>query len=560
MKIRKPRHIELLVILLVFAALFASIFSGSQLSHTVRRPTLRELNEGWFRYVNGQKYHLTLPCKITVPPGENLVICNDSLQKDDGRKTVFTKGAVYNLRMQVDGRTIYAYEDHGFKRNAQMKSKLDCMGILPDILENSRLTLILQNQGSDSFYLKPVYIGRSGETLRKLWYNDIFSTIGIFAMSVISVICICGHLYLRYLKIHDSRMASAAMFLVLCSSWCMLESSLAQQVPGAADNMSLIAIFSFMCLPIPVIHFVKSTGEMRKYRAINGFLWLTYGNVLLQSLLHFGAGVHYSDMVPLTQLLHSLTCTCIHCMLFLEYRDNPNFEIKAVLQGFTILGASGVVELILYWGFRSSHYGLALELGVLAFIIRMLCAILSSMTANIRFKAEAMVYKTLSREDRLTGLGNRRAFDEMLEELEAHAYRYRDAAIFFMDVNGLKQINDSHGHNAGDELIINAARCISSAFSDVGTCYRLGGDEFACIVLEPSFTEQQWADRINTALNRQNAVSRWPLSIAWGVSYQRDPQRKVKNSSDWLYEADQTMYQMKTRMKATREEYSEVPS
>ena len=557
LKIRKLQHPERWLIFLVAACMFASIFLSGRLVQKENWTSLRKVNEGWYRYVGGQKYNVTLPSKITVPDGEDLTIYYDGLKKTEGSRTIFTKGAVYDITMRINNHTIYTYQERGFRRNAQMKAKLDCMGILPESPEGSTVSITYKNQGNNKFHLNSVFVGRSGEALRKIWYDNIFQMLGVFTLSIIGIVCFCAHCYLKSLHIDDSRMGSSAIFLLLCSTWCLLETSVVQQIRGAAPIMSVIAIYAFLCLPIPVIHFVKRTGDMAKYKAIDYLLYLTYGHILLQGLLHVAAGTDYVDMIPLTQLLHSVTCAAVHYMLFREYQENPSFEITAVLQGVTILGIAGVVELVLYWVLKTRFYGMALEIGVLAFIIRMLCAILSSMTANIRFKAEALVYKNMSREDRLTGLANRRAFDETMAELEQHAHRYQNVALFFMDVNGLKIMNDRYGHHAGDELIINAARCISNAFSEFGTCFRLGGDEFACIVTDPSFTQEDWETKINAALEQQNATSRWPVSVAWGVSYQRDKKRNVKRSTDWLYEADQTMYEMKMRMKATREDLSE---
>lgn len=93
--------------------------------------------------------------------------------------------------------------------------------------------------------------------------------------------------------------------------------------------------------------------------------------------------------------------------------------------------------------------------------------------------------------DSLTGLGNRRAFEQDLERERARATRHnRTVTIAILDVDGLKQVNDSEGHAAGDELLRRLARAIRvSARSEDGG-YRIGGDEFALIlpdavVLEP---------------------------------------------------------------------------
>ena len=241
-------------------------------------------------------------------------------------------------------------------------------------------------------------------------------------------------------------------------------------------------------------------------------------------------------------------------MLNKEYKQTQNWELLAVLQAVFILNVAAMIEMVVYWVFKSPLYGILFQIGVLAFIIRLLCAILVSMASNIQFKAEAMVYKRLSREDRLTGLGNRRGFDDYFAELQAGAESYKNAMLIFLDVNGLKIVNDRYGHRAGDELIVGAARCLTQAYSNLGACYRIGGDEFAVIILNPTLTVEQCAARLDEAISAHNQNNHWKLSIAWGVSYLRDSAGKLKRTSDWMFEADQAMYAMKSEMKAKNPE------
>ncbi len=82
--------------------------------------------------------------------------------------------------------------------------------------------------------------------------------------------------------------------------------------------------------------------------------------------------------------------------------------------------------------------------------------------------------------DELTGLYNRRAYEEDIIEYSAAPIR-EDFVYASIDVNGLKVVNDEIGHAAGDELIKGAADCMIKAFGHCGKVYRTGGDEFVCI-------------------------------------------------------------------------------
>ena len=90
-----------------------------------------------------------------------------------------------------------------------------------------------------------------------------------------------------------------------------------------------------------------------------------------------------------------------------------------------------------------------------------------------------LIYK--SNNDALTGLYNRAAFENEVKKLPETDLE-DSLAIIAMDINGLKQVNDTFGHAAGDELIVGAADCMKQCFSSYGKIYRIGGDEFVAMI------------------------------------------------------------------------------
>jgi len=86
-----------------------------------------------------------------------------------------------------------------------------------------------------------------------------------------------------------------------------------------------------------------------------------------------------------------------------------------------------------------------------------------------------------SYNDELTGLFNRRAYENDIKEMASR--ELEDSFVFVsMDVNGLKKVNDTLGHAAGDELLCGAAKCMIQCFSPYGKIFRTGGDEFCAMI------------------------------------------------------------------------------
>jgi diguanylate cyclase (GGDEF)-like protein len=104
---------------------------------------------------------------------------------------------------------------------------------------------------------------------------------------------------------------------------------------------------------------------------------------------------------------------------------------------------------------------------------------------NIR--AQRVVAHELARVDPLTGLGNRRAFDEALDDALARARRKGTRmSVLVTDLDDFKRINDDYGHVAGDDCLMQAAATLHAVVRDGEACFRWGGDEFAVLVPDAS--------------------------------------------------------------------------
>ena len=163
-----------------------------------------------------------------------------------------------------------------------------------------------------------------------------------------------------------------------------------------------------------------------------------------------------------------------------------------------------------------------------------------------QWELEKMAYT-----DALTGIGNRAAFSR---EMEAYAGNEK-AACVIADVNNLKVGNDRYGHEEGDQLIRDAAECISEAFKEIGVCYRIGGDEF-CILIREGDTEQiqEALYRLQQILEEKNRSRRMPLSIACGYAIRENAEESMEQVFN---RADEMMYDVKFRMKKEFPVYSE---
>src|SRR6266478_5985318 len=148
--------------------------------------------------------------------------------------------------------------------------------------------------------------------------------------------------------------------------------------------------------------------------------------------------------------------------------------------------------------------------------------------------------------DELTGLYNRRGFMALAErQLKLARRSGRGMLLFVMDVDRLKQINDSFGHSEGDCALKRTAQALEMTFRDSDVIARLGGDEFAVLAIEASgHSEATIRTRLYEDLKSISAgESSCEISLSLGVA-RFDPSNRM-SIGELMVKADQAMYEQK---------------
>ena len=166
-----------------------------------------------------------------------------------------------------------------------------------------------------------------------------------------------------------------------------------------------------------------------------------------------------------------------------------------------------------------------------------------------RTVAELETYRALAYRDALTGLWNRRYFEERLGQEISLARRSPTGrfSVLVLDLNDLKRINDCEGHAAGDLAIQRAAGFLRSRLREHDVCCRTGGDEFVVLLrdLGPSEGAQLCA-RLRNELYKANNSSDTSISLSMGLASYPDDST---NPTELCLRADEAMYRDKRRQK-----------
>lgn len=195
--------------------------------------------------------------------------------------------------------------------------------------------------------------------------------------------------------------------------------------------------------------------------------------------------------------------------------------------------------------------------------LRQVAAEFNKMVERIHESEAALAEE--AREDVLTGLSNRRAFDETLDGAFARLRRLKDPVVLLsLDIDHFKKINDTYGHDVGDEVLRSVAQTLRGSTREVDRVFRVGGEEFAVLVAETNeLGAQIAAERVRAAVAAKAVTTaRGDLQITTsvGVALATNTMRK----DALLKAADTALYRAKSQGRnqvalASPAEQSEVP-
>ncbi len=552
---QKKRNQELemflfIIVMAVFAAVLGVIVKSERAQTTEQ---LTQLSSGWYYMENGEKKEILIPAVIDADGKKPFILYNDNITKGDAGKTVTTKGAQHEPVMELNDEVLYEYEDSAFPRNTQMKSKLDCDGKIPTDTQGGTFKVIYSVPKHGQYRISDFYIG-SGSAVTVYHFESSLGIVAVaFCFIILSIVSFLIAIYLKFRQMPAGRFREMALFLFICGTWLITDSSVIQMYSRHPVVVCIISFYMFMILAIPMLHFAQKIGDMKKYRILDLGIILFYLNALVQGILNYLGIFEFIDMLFITHILLWGWVWISAVLLWKEYRKNPEKGLRIVIAAYTIVSVSGIVALVLYWLFQISYYGAIFELGILIFLILISADTVINLTRNVRFMIEKQAYERLMKEDSMTGMPNREPFENLMAEIAQDAHTYRNIMLVFMDINHLRRVNHEIGRTAGDEMVIAASRCMEAVFGDKGKCYRVGGDEFAAVVYDPDADKEVFSERLDEQIRNYNRTSKYRLSVARGFSLLRDKDGRLKSVGEWKYEADTDMYQNKIKEKRSRD-------
>lgn len=192
-----------------------------------------------------------------------------------------------------------------------------------------------------------------------------------------------------------------------------------------------------------------------------------------------------------------------------------------------------------------THQDVELEtsfLEVMSLAVTQIGRVLEREAARAMLETHAAETHARSLRDELTGLYNRRGF---MECGQAKLARSAEATLFFIDLNGMKRINDELGHEAGDRALVDLASLLREAIGPADLAARLGGDEFVVLALASHEEPAAWMSRLRKDIASFNARRERPFDLSVSIGKAACTSASPRTLDELLCAADALMYEEK---------------
>ncbi len=448
------------------------------------------------------------------------------------------------VKAYSQGKEIYSFTKPGGFWTSSVGSKYNFV----DINDNMHFVTVV---------LKPVYNVVSDQPTEfyigspNSMYNSILlESMPRFFISllivIMSLIILIYYAFMHKRQKLSKELLYLGSFTNFCGIWSINETNFANLIFQNKILNSLIPYYCLMLLVPPFIMFFDSYLNIYSKVIKRLIICASMLQFIVLTALHFLKIAEYRETLVFVQ---AMICIAVLYLIvgmitqIAKHRMTQHIEICAV--GLGVFMISVVVDIKQYY----KGPGDADRIGryIFFFFVAILAKDMINEANEIIAKGKQVKQlEVFALTDSMTGLLNRNAF-----ERQARSENNLDGLIAVVaDANGLKQCNDTYGHEAGDEYITIVAKIFNDVYGKYGNCYRIGGDEFCCIIsYKHSVNLERLKSIFLTKIYTENVNGNYAYDISVAIGDACYDPSKDFNFRSLVKRADADMYENKRTVK-----------
>ena len=416
-----------------------------------------------------------------------------------------------------------------------------------------QLTMVLNNPYHDgSGKITQMQIGNSIDMLLANISGNFFG----LCISVI-IVFIGFAFIIFFFPMWKNRAAGKELLYFGCFAFCigtymLTDCKLLQELFQNAHIYHVISEIFMMLIVIPMFLFFESMyhSDYVNSKILFGVCLFSIFDFIISYFLAVTGTMDYHETIFTTHFIYIIATLALFIVTLRNYLHGYKIN-KFHIWGIISICSCVILDIVLFNFAAIRDTSFFTKIGTLFFMCFEAGQLLSNLLKDFKKDIKSEILEKLAYQDGLTELLNRTSYIEDIRVLEKETST--DVLVAFFDLNNLKPINDTLGHNFGDKILVAVATTLRDCFSHLGKCYRIGGDEFVVIAtgndLEKEFLQADELMQQKFAKLNDAQVFSFKLSVASGYAIWTD---KTKSLNDVIQEADEKMYCNKKKMKASQ--------
>ena len=543
------KHIESilffgLIIVSFFIVMLAKPYNGNS-DGFERYMNVQSLTNGWTFYDGKNEQKVSLPVRMNSDSqGDGTSVSATLPEKIDDDYAICFRTSHSRVQVLIDGVEVYQYR---WTDEVPLGNSPGSLWNIVDLSPKySGKTITIKTDSPYDMYeglFRTVTYGDKTSIIMYLQKETRIMLILSCIPIVLGIILIIAAFFAGK-EFSKRPFAYVGIFLAVVGIWETTETGYLQFFKFDMYTVQIVNLITFGFIPLLVIMALKYTNFLKYY-----FKRLFYINVIIYAVYVALQLLEISDMHQTLWLIHlSMVIDSIFIFwdtkrYYDEQKDKGSFI--CIMITYSIVFVAIIIDMYRIYVYPDSYNGYATRIAMVLFIVLMAVSIVQRSLAAERKNIERETIINMAYTDILTGIKNRRCFEEDVEKLADAKKSFNIVAI---DMNNLKMINDELGHKFGDEALIKVANALR-IFENYGEeCYRMGGDEFEVICKKMDIDD---IDRVCEQINKKLAKTEYfpgiPLSIAYGsFRFSANMDTEVNKV---MARADKKMYEKKQQMK-----------
>ena len=410
---------------------------------------------------------------------------------------------------------------------------------------------------TDAITVDSLLMGDKADIILGIFADNIFGIIVSLLLILLGVVLLVMDWLPSY--VHAKRhhgLCWIGIYALLTGVWSLIETNIVQFCVEDMRILQLIDNMIMMIDTIPLLLYIDKEYQILKNRVLRllGYLGVAY-IFLCVAVQYIGTkDMHHMLNGGLYIMIITDFAMCIWLIVrFFKLKKAQKPVMNCFLM---IMGLISCCSCSLFETFRSLQVDRMDRAGLLRIGMLLLCVCfaIGSQIETYKIVEQGLKYDLISKlaySDGLTGLGNRTAYLEQLEEYGQSPDEIIQLGIVYLDVNNLKTVNDNQGHDIGDKLIKISAKIIEDSFGCFGKAYRIGGDEF-CVLLTGIDSEEKYAKGLQVfeqLIDETNGAESYMFDVQIAHGFAVCKEITTEKLEDTIAYADCQMYHNKTELK-----------